>query len=366
MSSRTWRVALGAVVTAAIVLPSPVRADAPSEYGYWTRAQSPSSPNQELVPVPPTVPAQPPEQVIPPGGLYVALGPRTSQPDPTQVPSPVEPTAVSALRFYVEPGSPAVLTLTVADNYDADGPSQNPHPPYMVDACAVNTDAPQWDAPDGPGRFEDKPVWDCDSTSTPGAVEEDGQRLTWDLGTSFESSEGQIDVVLVPKGIQDPQNSTQVQPVPFQLAFKPPDDQTLMVEVLDTGGEEEIGDEEFTLDSLDLEGLGDFALGDDSFGAFDDPTALGDEDGKEPRRGTRPIRPIGRTPVPLDSRGDRILAVSLLFLLGAGLWWVGGTPTRPPRLLGSLAGEAAAAPSRVTTGGVGRFTRPRTGRPPRL
>lgn len=365
MSSRTWKVALGAIVMAAIVVPSPARADAPSEYGYWTKAQSPTSPNPSLVPVPPTVPAQPPEQVIPAGGLYVALGPKTTQPDPTAAPNPVEPTAVSALRFYVEPGSPAVLALTVADTYDADGPNQNPHPPYLVDACAVNTDAPQWDAPDGPGRYDDRPAWDCDSTSTPGVVEEDGQRITWDLGTAFESFEGQIDVVLVPKGMQDPQNSTQVQPVPFQLAFSPPDDQTLTVEILDTG-EEVVEGEEFTLDSLDLEGLGDFALDGDTFGLGDDLGPLDEGGADEPGRGTRPIRPIARAPIPFDSRGDRILAVALLFMLGTGLWWVGGSPVRPPRLLGSLAGEATAAPSRVTTGGVGRFTRPRTGRPPRL
>lgn len=350
---------------AAVAPGGPAVADEPADYGYWSKAQTPDSPSPSI-PSPPTVPVAPPDQVVPANGMYVALAATTSQPDPTQVPSPAEPAAVSALRFFVEPGSPAILSLTVAEGQDANGREEQNHPAFVVDACAVDFAAPAWDAPEGAGRWEDRPVWDCEATSTPSIVEEDGTRLTWDLGSAFEVFEGQIDVVLVPRGVEDPTSPNGVQPVPFQLGFEPPDDQTLTVEVLDTGGEEELGGEEFTLDSLDLEGLGDFALGDDTFGLIDDPTAAVEDGGSEPRRGTRPIRPIGRAPIPLDSRGDRILAVSLLFLLGAGLWWVGGSPVRAPRLLGSLAGPAAAAPSRVTTGGVGRFTRPRTGRPPRL
>ena len=346
------------------------RADSPSDYGYWTKGQTPDSPNPSI-PSPPTIPVGPPDAVVPENGMYVALAATTSQPDPNQVPSPAEPAAVSALRFFVEPGSPAILSLTVAEGQDVDGRSEQPHPPYIVDACAVDFQVQQWDAPEGAGRWEDKPTWDCESTSTQSIVEEDGTRLSWDLGTAFEVFEGQIDVVLVPRGIEDPQNPTGVQPVPFQLGFEPPDDQTLSVEVVDSGeeGEEGFEDfdfEDFSLDDLGGEAFGDLALGDEGLDLGDD-VALGDDESVAGNRGTnRTIRPIARAPIPLDSRGDRILAVGLLFLIAAGLWWVGGTPTRPPRLLGSLGAGGTAAPSSTAAGGVGRFNRPRIGRPPRL
>jgi hypothetical protein len=60
------------------------------------------------------------------------------------------------------------------------------------------------------------------------------------------------------------------------------------------------------------------------------------------------------------------MSAILLALLGAGLWWFGGREQRGPRLLGSLGGgaggEAALAPVLVV-GGIGRFARPRIGRP---
>lgn len=343
----------------------PAAADAPGEYGYWTKAQTPTSPNPSI-PVPPTIPVPPPEQVVPSGGMYVALATNTGTVNPEAVPSPTEPAAVSALRFYVTPGSEVSLSLGLAEGQDADGPPQANHPAYVVDACTVNTEALPWDPPEGAGRWEDRPTWDCDTTSAPSIVEEDGQRFSWELGTAFEATEGIIDVVLVPRGVQDPEDPTRVDPVPFQLSFAPPDDQALLIlsspeeedpTIDDTGGDFDFGG----FGSDDTSFLDETAFGGDT-GTTDTggtPTTLG-------RRPNLPFRPIARAPLPLDNRFDRILAVMLLFAIGGGLWWIGGSPARAPRLLGSLGGGASDRIDRTTFGGVGRFSRPRSGRPPKL
>jgi hypothetical protein len=59
------------------------------------------------------------------------------------------------------------------------------------------------------------------------------------------------------------------------------------------------------------------------------------------------------------------MAAAMLALLGAGLWWFGGREQRGPRLLGSLGGslEAADLAPVMVVGGIGRFARPRIGRP---
>jgi hypothetical protein len=69
---------------------------------------------------------------------------------------------------------------------------------------------------------------------------------------------------------------------------------------------------------------------------------------------------------PDASRADRMMAVGILLLMGTGLWWVGGMPLRGPRLLGSLGHGRATDEPPVSNGGIGRFARLRTGRPPRL
>ncbi len=62
------------------------------------------------------------------------------------------------------------------------------------------------------------------------------------------------------------------------------------------------------------------------------------------------------------------MAVSMLLAMAGALWWLGGSPTRGPRLIGAVSGrtpgERTVAPPQSR--GVGRFARPRGGRPPRL
>jgi hypothetical protein len=82
--------------------------------------------------------------------------------------------------------------------------------------------------------------------------------------------------------------------------------------------------------------------------------------------------PSGRLAKVSAKRAQRALALGLLGLLAAGLWWFGGQQARSPRLLGSLGasdvGDSADAGANLylPSGGIGRFARPRTGPPPRL
>jgi hypothetical protein len=61
------------------------------------------------------------------------------------------------------------------------------------------------------------------------------------------------------------------------------------------------------------------------------------------------------------------MAVALLLAIMIGWWYVGGQSARNPQLLGALAGRTGliVAPA-ATTGGIGRFARPRTTAPRRL
>ena len=373
MSTRTrsapaWVVAL---VALAAVLPSSAGAEAPDDIGWWSRAQTPTTPAG--VPPPPTIPAPPP-QAVPEGGLFVAMGTYSDAPDPAQPPSPVAPIAIAALRFTVPEGSEATLSLGLAEGYDADGPPQAPHPPFLVDACVPDTNAIAWDPPAGAnGRWEDRPIADCDSVSAPSTVEEDGQRMSWELTSQFQVTEGVLDVILIPRGIPDPQNPAKAVGFPFGLAFSPPDEQALMTEggveeeAFGEGGSDDFG---FAIDEgdfggdLGFEDLSATGFGDD-FGVdtgFSDDTVAG-AGGRTGRR----AQPVASVPA-IDDRIERVMAVAVLFALIVGLWWIGSEPVRAPRLLGSVGSGASVTltPEGASRGGVGRFSRARSGRPPRL
>jgi hypothetical protein len=79
-----------------------------------------------------------------------------------------------------------------------------------------------------------------------------------------------------------------------------------------------------------------------------------------------PPRPAALV-LPKEARAPRIMAMALLFALALGWWWVGGQESRGPKLLGSMAGgQRVSTQPGLPTGGIGRFARPRDGRPRRL
>jgi hypothetical protein len=183
--------------------------------------------------------------------------------------------------------------------------------------------------------------------------------MTWNLDVAL-NRDGAFDVALV---------GPDAGGTPFEVAFLSPDDSSLTTMGGETGT--------FTPDegqvTLPSEGIVDFDAGiPQTFIAGDGgslsvgPTAAAAPTARGPVLRSAPTGLA--VPVPFaDSRGDRILAFSLLTLIVLALWWVGGTPVRPPKLLGALANdEGATTGPRTNVAGVGRFARARPEGPRRL
>jgi hypothetical protein len=205
--------------------------------------------------------------------------------------------------------------------------------------------------------WEARPAYSCGTAPVGGTAAPDGTSMTWNLDAAM-NRDGAFDVVLA---------GPDAGGTAFQVAFAPPDDSSLTTVGGDTG-EVAPGFEAF----VPSEGTGtDFSAEipqsfDASAGAGS--LSVGPSAAPAPRGPTLNSVPSGaRVPLPLgDGRGDRILAGVLLAALVGGLWWVAGAPARPPRLLGTLAGDKAPAGAHVTIAGVGRFARLRAGGPKRL
>lgn len=330
-------------------------AAAPDAYGYWSK----------------TAPA--PGPGVPEGGLYVALGPYTpdptAPPNPAAPPPPTEPAAVSALRFTVPEGAPATLTLRLAANQSATNPDGTP---VSIDACQPDLAAGAWQPPaSAPGAFAERPKYNCSAVSVASTVDTAARTVAWNLPGGFQVATGVLDVVLVPTGT-----------VPFQVAFEKPDAGALTASEapVPPPATEPVPVTETPAGDLGTELAVEAPVSD--LGVTASPDVALPTPTSAPRAGTpasRPIitaQPASRPSVPIDDRGDRIFAFSVLVALVVALWWVGGQPVNAPRLLGMLGsrrgsadspGDAASpAPPAIPVGGVGRFARPRPGRPPRL
>lgn len=338
----------------------PAAAAPPDDYGYWWKGNNVGTIGADDTP---------PAEVVPENGLYVGIGPQSGGIDPTQSPTnqTMEQFAVSALRVMNVPeGATVTLSLDVAPNQNADTVSQAPQP-ITLDACGVDTSAVMWDGIQG-GAWANHPAWDCDTDFIPAETGNGGKIVTWTFPPGRMVDEnGTLDIVLVPRGN-----------VPYQLGFQPPDEQSFDIEggtsstdELAAGGDTSSLDSSSGLDNTDLS-LGDAGGGDLTGTADLGATGLGSVATTPPRRTLRnpgSALPVGAAvpALPLDKRGERVMALGLLLALAAALWWVGGAPVRPPRLLGSMGtGDTPDPGTEATVGGVGRFARPRVGRPNRL
>ena len=344
------------------------------QYGWWNKGQqSPAGGNP--TPPPPGAPAD---------GIYVLYGPTgtpappavtgplgavPAPPDPADV-RPLGPEAFGAVRYAVPPGAEASLTLkyTPTSSSQPGGASTI----GQLSACPISS---SWD-PVQNGRYDAAPVYDCNN-GAPAVVA--GDTLTFQLPAAL-AVDGVFDLALVPLGTQ-----------PYQLSIQPPSDSSMVLtsvpereaseEAFDPGDFEDFttfdddgsstfeGDDasSFALDDFGTTTFDDFSGATTGDAQFTAPIASGSVT-RTPRR--QVAVPAGSFPSPLDpnaSRSERLMAVSLLLGLVAALWWVGGKPVRPPRLLGSLGAGAAASSEVVGARGIGRFSRVRSGgRPPRL
>lgn len=324
------RLALALVVLAAGVLVGGelVEADAPVADAWFTRAH-------DLVPA--TLDTTlPPPPTVDPGELFVAWGNGQQE-------------AVAALRFEVPEGADASLALVAEDQRPLTLP-----PGGFVDACVAFS---SWE-PGGNQRWADAPGWGACITGTPTASA-DG--VFWFLTADMQAEPGVYDLVIVPKGT-----------APFSLTFETPGATTLIPDE----GTTTTTTEETTTTTEETTTTTTAFVGDSGGGA-----TSGGVRSLPPSASAPPTAPstslvaiqlpssTPRTPFRIpDSRGERMMAVALLFAMAAVLWWLGGSPTRGPRMIGALADRTPgnpAAPAPLLRG-VGRFARARGGRPPRL
>jgi hypothetical protein len=159
-----------------------------ADHGWWWRGQSGLL--MEL----------PPPPTIPEGGLSVAV-------------SPDGDVAWSAVRFQMDESESApVLVFTVANDLGGQVAA--------IDACRANV---RWRG-GAAQRWDTRPQPQCDAGAVAGVRSEDGATWTWDLST-LVGDDGTVDVLLVPGA--DAQ--------PFQQDFDAPTDASLETSLTPTG-----------------------------------------------------------------------------------------------------------------------------------
>ena len=343
-----------------------VSADAPVKQGWWSRLQvdPATSPLPPAVPVTPTLPAPPTGDD---GGLTVAHGPDG-------------PTAIAAMYFTVQAPVDGTLYLEAAPKQKpGTGPSTSttiddaPHPDSIVlppEAVVLACSAlSAWDG-EVNGPWSKVPTWDA-GNCVPGTVTSGKTAMFWTLKASMQDLDDNYDIVLVPTGPPPPPPEGAEAPpaqTTYMVNFASPGADTLVTEALP---EEEPTTTTTTEPEVDPPptgpGLGGFSV--PPPGGFTTPTAALRTTPTSLVALRRPPATVRRTSLRLpDTRRERIMAVSMLLAMAGALWWLGGSPTRGPRLIGAVAGrrpgQAAAAGPLLR--GVGRFARPRGGRIPRL
>ena len=291
------------------------------------------------LPTPP-VPPPPPEAPVPNSSAPRILG----------------PTAFGAVRYIVPEGAETELSLTILSK-SSTTPGGTDASLGKLFACAVAS--PGWAAIQN-GRYDQAPTYDCSSADE---ADLSGDQAIFQFPTGMVSS-GLLDVVIVGAGDR-----------PFQASFAAPTNESLRIvnaealaEAFATAEEDIVIEDPLTSFEAGSD-VGSFA-GDIAYTSDDTLLpSIGPSVGtSRPQAGERavPARNLVNPFSPDASRGERILAVSLLMAIGTALWWVGGIAPRGPRLLGSLgAGSSDDAPV-IGGRGIGRFIRPRSGRAPRL
>lgn len=303
----------------------------------------------------------PPPPVLPPAPVPT-IPPSVTVPDPGQnVPTPSAapsggllvaadvsgPRAMSALRFDVPDAGGAVLRLTIAT-----GSTPSPG----VRACPALTD---WQP--GPDQsWSRRPAHDCDRLAVSSSLSPDGTTVSWALPDTFKDPSSRFyDVLLVPLSGDG---------TPFQVAFDKPGGSSFTV----TSAAPEI--EPYDSGNIDFGGPAidpfynsdgfDFSVGSEPYSDTPVETVLIEPTGRQGG-----AQGLTRLPSALENPAARRVAALMLVLLGGYAYWQSGRSVqRRPHLLGALGegsvGIAAVAPARPR--GIGRFSRERPERPPRL
>lgn len=336
----TRRTALAAIVGAMLLVPSgaahasPV---APAAQGWWSAAQQ--------------APAALPMDAVTGDNLRVGN-------DPTG------PNAIAAVRYSIPDAVdgkrvdvstvPGVLTLSVTGSTIGTP---------IVRACPATS---QWEPAVG-GEWSKRPTFSC-TLSAPGTVSAAGTAVRFTLTPAMQARPGVYDLAIVPA----PGDTT-----PFSVEFARAGPGSLVV----TGGraiETSAGSPPPAAVAAPAEVPAVRAVEPPTVPAG--TTAL--PVSPEPIVATTPATGAAGATTPVlaqphrtvasaantrrtSHRGQRVVAFTLLAMLGAALWWFGGVSSRPARGIGPLeSDEPGATGAFRATGGVGRFARPRSA-PPR-
>jgi hypothetical protein len=306
------------------------------------------------------------------------------------------PTAFGAVRYAVPDGAETTLSLQILNRPTSTPGGADPTAGVKIIACMITT--PGWASVQN-DRYDQAPKYDAAGCSV-GEISSD--TLTFTLSSSMVEN-GMLDLAIVPSfggcppspveapvTTPPPPGEAALVPVPkcdhpYQIALAKPTNSSLYLDSVPEDEEalalDEFDEGSFEDPLLEFEESFDDALDPDSaFASFDFEGGVGDD-----FYGSVSGAPVARPQVgraipasgfrnpfrPDASRGERLLAVSLLLAMGGALWWFGGQQLRAPRLLGSLGAAAFPADDgereRRGNGGIGRFARPRGGlRPPRL
>jgi hypothetical protein len=318
-------------------------------------------------------------------GLGVDL-PAPPSVSPGQLPvqgAPDGPTMVSAVRFALPAGTDAAagatLTLTIAEGTVPAAPGGS------ILACP----AEGWFGEEA-GSWDRRPEGDC-TASVPGSSSDDGATWAFEVGLLVDDDE--LDVVLIPGPVED----VDAVGAPLDVVFERP-----TTGALDVGSSGDAFDApEVVIDAAGTAQLGtaplatdDPALAPPDLGSGGGTPPLASPSPPAPATEVAPSEPTGTVelegggsgairPVVADAarEGARWLGFLLLAAAALGALWSsfgpeGGIRGIPgirgigPLALAGAPGSPAGTPDGIRAedrpGGIGRFARPRTGRPPSL
>lgn len=343
------RVALVLLALGAGLLASPATSGAAtfSKSAWWYRTSQPASfvPPAAQPPVPLPIPET--EPVAPPS---VAEGDLLVQGTPEGA------TAIAAMTWLLQDGeSSPILTIT---------PTEPVPPTSVVLACRAALD---WTMPETqPGSWQDKPLVDC-GRSVNGIPNTDGTEWTFPIAPLVSGTD--LDIVLVP-GLTGESTPAGNIGSAFTMTFSATEGAVLATTpgtTTTSGGSSSPGT--FTPASGGTPSFG----GDTGFSPPETPVAAPSLEPQDqaPRV---PQQPMLQTPTAAeeDTTPQGIGFIILLAGLAAAGWAYVTPDRREDGVVGlgrfrrPMPDEALAVPVEPVTGGLGRFTRPRTGPPPAL
>lgn len=274
-----------------------------------------------------TAPTVPAPATVPEDGIYVANDTSGA-------------TAISAVRYLA--GGGGMLTLKLAEGAAPTGTEE-------IVACPVLGGF----TPAQNGRWDAKPGYDEASCTITGTIDATAATVTFDIPSSVASSLGDIAVVIAPAV-----GST----TPFSLPFAKPDNGSFVV----TSPTSSSSGSSFTPSAPAYE-PGSAVFSPSAPSSFSTPSTPGASAPAVTDEVAAPSAvPVDAAPaavVASDDRTAQLVAVLLMVLIGAAIWWLSNHPQRAPRLLGSVGGKTAVAEPAMAVAttqrprGVGRFSR---------